>query len=1050
MRKMQGMPVMKRQWVSGFLSIIVLLALAITTWQLAARAPSPMVSLVPAPLLVNPAAPSYDLIYVRQPRNGDNQHITWPEVFHPGTFEPGSDLMLLHPDGSEEVLVAAGYGAVTDPFVAFDGEWVYYSFVADARQEAGNYQRGNLPYSGADIFRIHVPTRQIEQLTHQAFTPNTGAGHWDESDPVEPPSDFNRLGYGILNLGPAPVAGGKIVFTSNRNGFIPPKGFTNPTLQLFVMDEDGGNVTPIAPMTIGSALHPAPLKDGRILFSSYESQGLRDERVWAVWAIWPDGRYWEPLISAFKWANAFHFATQLSNEDLVVEDYYNLNNFGFGALYRFPVRGLLGEPRFHSAFLSQNPPIDQTLVFANGPQIYPRYMSFTPRGLYAISPFTNAEDEAAPLIDGRRVGKFTHPSGAPGNDLLVVWSPGPVNALNRPTDLPAVDAGLYLIHNGNPLGSPNELVLIKNDPHYNEVWPRVLVPYRAIYGVDAPTLLPWLPNDGSAHVALPAGTAYGLVGASTVYRRESFPGYPGIRDGDPYGGLDAFNTAQNDANSNWVTQGADAGKYSNDEIWAIRLLAMEPNSHRSYGPHHGQHFFNHVNEKLRILGEIPLRKVDAQGQPLRDPDGNPDTSFLAKIPADTPFTFQLLDRNGLVLTMAQTWHQVRPGEMRADCGGCHAHSQHHLPFAETAAAQPDYAVWDLANTTPLLTHDGNGEPALRSATSGVVNVEFYRDIRPILQRNCVQCHTQNDHNPPGNLVLDDLAFYETWTNSGQQVPGDYKRLCQDSAAQWGYPPLVQVGGDPVWRQTNASRYVRLFQSRRSLLIWKLFGQRLDGWTNADHPTEAVPGDADTLPAGADPNLADLDFTGAIMPPPNSGAPPLSIDERMLFARWVDLGCPINLGEGTDHQDFGWYLDDIRPALTVDLPRPGLNQGPLNMIRVGVADAYTGIAPGSLSLKADFAVNGRAAGSELVDLAQAVGEGIYSITLTNPLVNQVGAHLFVEVADQQGNLTRIDRQFTVGDSSRPTPTVSPTATLPPTVLPGTPQPTSQLYLPVVRR
>ena len=60
---------------------------------------------------------------------------------------------------------------------------------------------------------------------------------------------------------------------------------------------------------------------------------------------------------------------------------------------------------------------------------------------------------------------------------------------------------------------------------------------------------------------------------------------------------------------------------------------------------------------------------------MLDPDGNPDTSFLAKIPADTPFTFQTLDSDGMVLNMAQTWHQVRPGEMRNDCGGCHAHSQ---------------------------------------------------------------------------------------------------------------------------------------------------------------------------------------------------------------------------------------------------------------------------------------------------------------------------------------------------------------------------------------
>lgn len=144
---------------------------------------------------------------------------------------------------------------------------------------AYNYQRG-LPYLGADIFRINLQTRAIEQLTFGEFTPNTGAGHFDESNPVDPPNQYDRLGYGILNLGPAPLAGGRIAFSSNRNGFVPPRGLTNPTLQLFVMDEDGANVTQIAAMNIGSALHPTPLRDGRLLFSSLESQGLRDGRMW--------------------------------------------------------------------------------------------------------------------------------------------------------------------------------------------------------------------------------------------------------------------------------------------------------------------------------------------------------------------------------------------------------------------------------------------------------------------------------------------------------------------------------------------------------------------------------------------------------------------------------------------------------------------------------------------------------------------------------------------------------------------------------------------------
>ncbi len=998
-----------------FAAYLSLLLLALLPPLAHAQSPDP--AQTQSPDAAQTPAVAYDIVYVRQPRRGDNEHIIWPEVFHPAQLEAGADLMLLHPNGSEEVLVRGGNGAVTDPFVSFDGQWVYYAYFYDLRPEHLNNQRDNLPYAGSDIFRIQVATRQVQQLTHGEFTPNTGAGRWDETNPVDPGWDYDRLGYGILNLGPAPVAGGKVVFVSNRNGFAPNKSYTAPTLQLFVMDEDGANVTAIAPMTIGSALHPTPLADGRIMFSSYEAQGMRDQRLWGIWAIYPDGRYWQPLISAFRLPSAFHFATQLGGGDIVVEDYYNLNNFGFGALYRFPVNQ--PAPAFYPAFPDQNPEIIQTI---GAGYVWPLRIPFSPRGIYSITPFTTAEDEAAPVgANGRRVGKFSQPSAAPGNHLLVTYSAGPVNALQRPTDLPAIDSGLYLLPNGGPATSPADLILIKNDPAYNEAWPRALVPYSAIHGQAEPAQLPWLPNDGSVHAQLPAGTPYGLVGTSSFYKRESFPGVVSPW-ANTFDGLDAFNTAQNEQSSNWFWQGSDAGKYSNADIWAVRLLALEPNSHRSYGPHEGQHFFNHVNEKMRILGEIPLRKFDAQGQPILDPEGNPDTSFLARIPADTPFTFQMLDRNDMVLAMAQTWHQVRPGEMRADCGGCHAHSQQPLAFEQTAAARPGYQVYDLVHQTPLLTKDASGQPSLRQVNSGVVDVEFYRDIRPLLQRSCVACHTQS--NPSGSLRLDDLTLYDGPPYTGIQLPGDYSRLCYDQDARWGYPPLVGA-----WRQTNASRYIRPFQSRRSLLIWKIFGARLDGWSNADHPTESTPGNPATLPAGADPNAADLDYTGAAMPPPGSSVPALSGDEKLTFARWVDLGCPIDTGQG-ENQAFGWFLDDLRPTLALSLPRPGANSGPLDGLRFGLADANSGIDLSSLSVKASIPLAGRPAGAELAGLAQPAGDGIYVIPLSPPLPAAANAVLSLAVADNQGNITRVQRRFAVGDSgvtATPTPTPSPTAT-----------------------
>src|SRR5262249_9597664 len=153
------------------------------------------------------------------------------------------------------------------------------------------------------------------------------------------------------------------------------------------------------------------------------------------------------------------------------------------------------------------------------------------------------------------------------------------------------------------------------------------------------------------------------------------------------------------------------------------------------------------------------------------------------VPADTAFTFQTLDRNGMVLNMAQTWHQVRPGEIRNNCGGCHAHSQKPTRFEDTAAAKKDYAIFDLTKQTPLLTGkatdqsgrkwDGKDETGLRFEKT-VKNVEYFRDIKPILDRSCVACHTGKADKPVGNLVLDDVKPISV--SYVGNVPGTYFRL----------------------------------------------------------------------------------------------------------------------------------------------------------------------------------------------------------------------------------------------------------------------------------
>lgn len=987
----------------------------------------------------------YSIVYVRVPRKGGDVVSRWPEIAHPVQLDPGGDLMLLHPDGSEEVLVSGGEGSITDPVVSLDGEWVFYSHIYDMKINwAGKY-----PHRGADIYKIHLPTRKIVRLTHQQFTPNTGAADWS-SDYMTSEDGKTWFDYGVFNMGAYPLPNGRIVFVSNRDGFRPPK-HNGPTLQLFVMDDDGRNAECIGHLNVGMALHPVVLQDGRIIFSSLESQGLRSGILWGLWAINPDGTNWGPVISAFDTGgapNAFHFQSQLSDGSIIAEEYYNQNNSGFGAYFKLPPRAADGYSAFGPGWRGddRNPPLRFGRHYNGKPKLY--RLPFSPYGLESFTRFANNGEGPADYsnLENRSsatVGKFTHPSGAPDNHLLTVYTPGPANHQNG-LKKPAIDGGLYLIKSGTPIDEPSQMRLIKNDPNYNEQFPRAVVSYQRIHGIAQPQVIPPLANDGSLSPHLPAGTPFGLVGSSSLYKRETYPDgaviegsvaakFADTRDSTGYEGLDPFNTSQNGASLNWFNQGAEAGRYADADIHALRILAMEPTTDRHHGPRSGRLFYSHAHERLRILGEIPVRKFDKSGNQPTDPDGNPDTSFLVKIPADTPFTFQTLDRHGMVLNAAQTWHQVRPGEIRNDCGGCHAHSQRPTNFAETAAAQADYSVFDLTDRTPLVTSreqdesqqqwDSENSSGLKFASSGVVNVEYLRDVQLILQRSCAACHTAKEgREPAGNLDLDADGELVNVPHVGK-FPGTYYRLAVDEQAKFGHKPVIHNG---TWRQTNASRYIRKFQSRRSLLVWKVYGHRLDGWDNDDFPTAKVPGDPNSLELAGEaiPNTqanrdrSDLDFRGHEMPPADavkSGkVQPLSDEDRRTLVRWIDLGCPLDLDEeavAAGERGFGWLCDDKRPTLTLTTPQPGEN-AKFDRILLGACDAYSGLEPNSLKVVADFAVAGLEPGADLAAKFQQKSIGVWELKLPQPIQSLPAGTLTVQIKDKQGNLSEIRRSFSV--------------------------------------
>ena len=134
--------------------------------------------------------------------------------------------------------------------------------------------------------------------------------------------------------------------------------------------------------------------------------------------------------------NGFHFQTQLSNREIVVEEYYNQNNSGFGAYIRLPAPGKFNnverpdggqlEPwRAHPEFASANMTDKQQWRYGRHDNGKPRYyrMPFMPSHSVSFTPFAHRlESEADRSIRGDKtspaVGKFTHPSAAPDNHLL--------------------------------------------------------------------------------------------------------------------------------------------------------------------------------------------------------------------------------------------------------------------------------------------------------------------------------------------------------------------------------------------------------------------------------------------------------------------------------------------------------------------------------------------------------------------------------------------------------------------------------------------------------
>jgi len=151
-------------------------------------------------------------------------------------------------------------------------------------------------------------------------------------------------------------------------------------------------------------------------------------------------------------------------------------------------------------------------------------------------------------------------------------------------------------------------------------------------------------------------------------------------------------------------------------------------------------------EGIRTFGTTEFDGQSRYGEVPVQPDG----SFSARVPANTPVHMQVIDKFGVSLADEPVWISGRAGEQRT-CGGCH---ENRSRAVELTPGQIDSV---LAGAMNLVTP--RAERVSSTFTYAAVRgVPWDQAIQPIFDAKCVACH-DGDETKPGNYsyTVTDMA-----------------------------------------------------------------------------------------------------------------------------------------------------------------------------------------------------------------------------------------------------------------------------------------------------
>lgn len=336
---------------------------------------------------------------------------------------------------------------------------------------------------------------------------------------------------------------------------------------------------------------------------------------------------------------------------------------------------------------------------------------------------------------------------------------------------------------------------------------KILISKRSPNGMDTHGVYSLEPSTGKLELVFDS-PSYHDIQAKMVYPRPEPDGRSSVvTEKDPNGKLYCLNVYISDFDRpEWMPSGTVKrlrvleGITSADNILSV---------HTSSGTEAMKSSCNGISPQVqqRILGEIDVAE---------------DGSFNIEIPANTPIKLQTLDADGMALRSCD-WIWARNHEPRG-CIGCH----------EDGELTPEN-VLVTAVTRPSIELT---LPAKRRRT-----VDFRRDVMPIIEKKCVQCHDQDNLDPQltRNLVLITSADGKTRYNRS-------------------YVSLLATE-----KQSGYGKYVHPGSARTSPLIWSIFGR------NTSRPWDNT-----------------FSEKKVIQMPPN-GNQALTRDEKRTFVEWIDMG-----------------------------------------------------------------------------------------------------------------------------------------------------------------